>query len=180
MTYQAMCLTSWSGAQANTWILTILGQAPTEPVAIAAFQRMATTLVEWWDADNNTRTGQTERNYKTEADLSELLQLFLFNARIDDATSIMTPIVDLVDSNNPAKAHQFLKGLIGVEDRTLRSERFWSLWKLFAEKVRRATWLGAIDNEHACGRGMISTIFLGMSWNDNVRHWRSLEGTRTT
>ena len=49
--YLAMDATTWFGAEANARILAILGQAPTEAAAIAAFERLAHTLVGWWDAD---------------------------------------------------------------------------------------------------------------------------------
>jgi hypothetical protein len=49
------------------------------------------------------------------------------------------------------------------------------LWTPFADAVRQAKWLARIDNS-TTGSEMIAAIFLGASWNDEVLHWRSLEG----
>jgi hypothetical protein len=177
--YQAMDPTMWFGAEANRRILAILGQTPTEAVAIAVFERLAHTLVGWWDADDNRRRdrnrGRPERNYETESALTDLLENFLLRTSTVDATMIIKPIVNAVD-RYPNKAHRLLIGLIGVEDRQPNTPQFWSLWELFADEVRQATWLARIDDEHAKGSEMISAIFLGTWWKEEVRHWRSLEG----
>jgi hypothetical protein len=69
--YQAMDPTTWFGAEANGRLLAILGQAPTEAVAIAAFERLSHTLVGWWEADDDRRRDRhqkrPERNYETES-----------------------------------------------------------------------------------------------------------------
>lgn len=177
--YAQMDTSSWFGAEANKYILAILAQAPTKPEAIAAFERLAHTLVEWWDSDDDRRRDRyaehPERNYETEATLTNLLEEFLLRTSADSALSIVRPIVDAID-RHPDKVHWILLGLIAAEDRQPNTPQFWSLWKEFADGVRRATWLSRIDDEHAIGTGMVSAIFLGTWWKEEVRHWRSLEG----
>jgi hypothetical protein len=177
--YHVMDPTTWLGAEANGRILAILGQAPTETVAITAFERLTHTLVGWWDADDDRHEDQqherSERNYETESALTELLENFLLRTTIADATTIINPIIDAID-RHPDKVHWLLHGLIGVEDRQPNTLQFWSLWELFAHKVRRAKWLPRIDDEHARGGEMMSAIFLRSWWKEEVRHWRSLEG----
>jgi hypothetical protein len=167
--------TRWFGAEANKFILAILGQAPTEAVAIAAFQRLATTLVKWWDADDDRHQKRPERNYETEPVLTGLLEDSLLRTTTVDATTIIKPIVDAID-RHPDKVYWLLLGLISVEDRQPNTPQFWSLWEQFADGVRRASWLVRIDDEYASGSEMIAAIFLGTSWKEEVRHWRSLEG----
>lgn len=171
--------TRWFGAEANRRILVILGQAPTEPLAIEAFQRLATTFVEWWDSDDDRRRNRhqerSERNHEAESALSDLLQNFLLRASATAATAIIQPILEAVD-RHPDEVHWFLRRLITVEDRQPNTSQFWALWKLFADRVRRATWLKEIDRQHASGTAMISAILLGSGWKEDVRHWRSLEG----
>lgn len=166
-------------AEANVQILAILGQASSEPVAIVAFQRLAATLVEWWDADDDRRRDRRherpERNHETEFALTELLEHFLFRTTAENATTIIMPIIDAVD-RHPDKVHWFLLGLLGIEDRQPNTPQFWSLWKQFADKVRHAKWLEGIDSEYEHGAEMISAIFLGTRWKEDVRHWWSLEG----
>ena len=65
----------------------------------------------------------------------------------------------------------------GVEEGEPNTERFWFVWELFADSLRRARWLarlGAGDRQH--GSEMVSAIFLGSSWREDVRHWKSLDG----
>ena len=177
--YQAMDPTAWFGAAANGHILAILGQMPTEAVAITGFERLAHILVGWWDADENRHRNrnerQRERNYETELTLTKLLENFLLRTTTADATMIIRPIVDVIN-RHPDKVHRILEGLIGIEDRQPNTPQFWLLWELFADKVRLATWLAGIDGEYTSGTEMISAIFLGSGWKEDVRHWRSLEG----
>lgn len=165
-------------AKANVPILTILGQAPTEPAAVAAFQRLTQTLVAWWDADNDHRGDQhkrRQRNHEMEATVRGLLESFLLRTSADAAAALLQPILDAVD-RHPREVQWLLLGLISAEDRQPNTAQFWSLWRLFAERVRRAIWLSDIDREHWYGSEMISAIFLGTGWKEEVSHWRSLVG----
>jgi len=171
--------TTWFGAKAKGRIMTILGQAPAEAMAITAFDRLAQTLVEWWDTDDgqhrNRNERRRERNHETEPALSKLLQNFLLRTSAEAATTILQPILDAVD-RHPREVYGLLLGLIEVEDREPSTQQFWSLWELFADRVRRARWLAKIDSKYVRGSEMISAIFLGSGWKEEVRHWRSLEG----
>jgi hypothetical protein len=177
--YEGMDPSTWFGAEAEKRILAILGQAPTEAAAIAGFERLAHTLVWWWDADDNERGDRNkrreERNHWTESALSDLLQNFLLRISATAATRILQPILDAVD-RHPREVHWVILGLINAEDRQPNTSQFWSLWELFADRVRRAKWLESIDDEYGTGNEMISAIFLGSGWKEEVRHWRSLEG----
>jgi hypothetical protein len=176
--YLAMDPTTWFGAEANCRILAILGQAPTEAVAIAAFERLAHTLVGWWEVDDDRRRGEHPEhprgNYQTDAALAELLKDFLLRTTTSDAKRIMEPIVGAIEQH-PREVYRLLIGLISVEDRQPNTTQFWLLWEQFADGVRRAKWLARIDDEHARGREMIRAIFLGTWWKEEIRHWRSLE-----
>lgn len=169
----------WFGAEATGRILVILGEAPAEPAAIEAFGRSARTLVAWWDADEDRRNrkhqGRRDRNDQAELTQMALLEQFVLRAAEADTATIIVPIVNAVD-RHPGKIHWFVQGLIGVEDRQPKTSQFWSLWKLFADKVRCTDWLANIDEEHPTGGELISAMFLGSWWKEGVRHWRSLEG----
>lgn len=177
--YRTFDSTRGVGVVANKRVLTVLAQAPKEPVAIAAFQRFASTLTAWWDADDerrrNPRQKSVERDYHAESELSSLLENFLLRTTPAGAAAAVGPVVDAID-RHPDKVNWFLTGLIGFEDRQPNTGQFWSLWELFAQKVRRAEWLANVDREHSTGAEMISAIFLGKWWEVEVRHWRSLEG----
>jgi hypothetical protein len=168
----------WYGAQANGHIMTILERAPTESIAITAFQRLANILVGWWDADRNHLANadeQQDRHHEAESALTVLLERFLLRTPLAAATTILQPILDAVD-RHPHEVHWLLRGFIEAEARQPNTPQFWSLWMLFADKVRCADWLSEIDCEHVSGPEMVYAIFLGASWKDEIRHWRSLEG----
>jgi hypothetical protein len=177
--HETLDASRWFGAEANRYALAILVQAPSEHVAIAAFERLAHTLVGWWDADDERHssrdTRRHERNHQTEAALSNLLERFLLRTSMPAAARTVQPILDVVD-RHPRAISWLLQGLIGLEDREPNTPQFWSLWKLFAGAVRRARWLARIDEEHPTGGEVMSAIFLGTWWKKGVRHWRSLEG----
>ena len=156
------------GTEANRQIIEILGQAPTEPVAIEAFERLAHMLVGWWDDDGH-------RRHMNELALNRLLENFLLRTPIAEATKILQPILDAID-RHPREVHRLLRGIVSVEDRQPNTEQFWSLWKLFADRIRCGGWLEGIDDQRTGGPEMISAVFLGNFWKENARHWPSLEG----
>lgn len=156
------------GIEANRQIIAILGQAPTEPVAIEAFERLAHMLVGWWDDDGH-------RRHMNELALNRLLENFLLRTPIAEATKILQPILDAID-RHPREVHRLLRGIVSVEDRQPNTEQFWSLWKLFADRIRCGGWLEGIDDQRMGGPEMISAVFLGIFWKENIRHWPSLEG----
>jgi hypothetical protein len=107
--------------------------------------------------------------------LSDLFQKFVLKTSPEHATAIMQPILSGIDSY-PREIHWILLGLINIEDRQPNTELFWRLWELFADKIRYAEWLPGVDNEYPSGGEMVSAIFLGTYWKDDVHHWRSLDG----
>ncbi len=165
------------GAEANARILSILEAAPGEPAATDAFERLARTLVAWWDSDDDRRSShhRRERNFETEYAQARILQRFVLRTSLASATKILQPILDAVE-RHPKEAGQILDGLIYANDSNPNTPQFWSLWSLFAERVRVATWLPGIDGEYGQGKEMLSALFLGIHWKDGVRHWHGLEG----
>lgn len=165
------------GAEANTRILSILEAAPGESAATDAFERLARTLVAWWDSDDDRRSSyhRRERNFETEYAQARLLQRFVLRISLASASKILPPILDAVE-RHPKEAGQILEGLIYANDSNPNTPQFWSLWSLFAEQVRVAKWLPGIDGEYAPGKELLSALFLGIRWKDGVRHWRGLEG----
>jgi hypothetical protein len=174
--YQNLDLTEWIGSEANSHILSILIRTPEEPRAVDAFHRLAHVLVQWWDSDDDRRgERRIERSHEVESALTSLLEEFLLKTNPKAASSILQPILDALD-RHPREASWILQGVIGTEDRLHRTDQFWAVWELFASRVRTASWLIRIDDEHPRGSEVMATIFLTRYWKDDVRHWRSLEG----
>jgi hypothetical protein len=43
-------------------------------------------------------------------------------------------------------------------------------------RVKSASWVQWLDEEHPTGSEMLTAIFMNSYWKDDVRHWRSVEG----
>lgn len=177
--YQVMDPTTGFGVEANRLILAILRHAPTDELAIAAFERLARQMVDWWDSDDVGRSQRgkwpRERDFQAEAVLGELLADFLLRTSAATAATIVRPIADAID-RHPREVHPIVERLIVAEDHQPNPPQFWAVWQLFADGVRGARWLAHIDDDYARGRELISAVFLGTGWREEVRHWRSLEG----
>ena len=167
--HKHMCFdpTRGIGAHANTKLLAIYGAAPTEPMAIAAFERLAHTLVSWW---NN----RDEHRYTDEPTLRNALENFVLRTPAPEATRILQPVLDAID-RHPQEVFWLIQGLICAEDIQPNTGQFWTIWSLFADRVRSAQWLSKLDDKYAVGSEMISAIFLKNYWKEDTRHWRSLE-----
>ena len=111
----------------NIDILRILEWAPTESVAIEAFERLAHKLVKGWDAEENSHGNR-------EMELEHLLQNFLLRTPLMSAIKILQPILDATERHQ-AKVCKLIQGLVNVEKRQPNTSQFWSLWKLFADRV---------------------------------------------
>jgi len=172
--YDQLSLDEWHGAEAQNRILTILGKAPEQPLARKAFGRAAEELVKSWKSKHD-HDSRRRRNIEADISLANLIEQFVLRAPLETAINILTPIVDAVD-RHPDEVHNIVLGILHVEDREPHTPQFWEIWKLFADRAKRAPWIGRIDSRHSSGAEMIHALFLGTLWKDTTRHWRSLEG----
>jgi len=168
-------ITGVFGSEVHAMILAILGQAPNEPLAVAAHRRASQELVDCWSSKHDRSPDRRERKFHTEQAISTCIQQFLMRASDADAEQVLQPILDAVDSHL-REVHNVIQSLTSSEDRSPNTKHYWFLWNLFAERVKRAKWLAHLDREHPHGSEVLLTIFLTAWWKDNVRHWRSLEG----
>jgi hypothetical protein len=176
--YERMEVDDWFGAEANGQALAILGEIPTDQIAISAFARGAATLARWWTAREDERRGRRagrEHRHEAETALSDFLQKFILRTTPEAARSILQPILDTVD-RVPRDLHFFIRGLVIAEDRQANPQQFWFVWELFAERIRRAPWLHRLDDRYGTGQEVIAAILLAPGWKENARHWTSLEG----
>lgn len=168
-------ITETFGAEAFAKVLVILGQAPNESLAVAAYRRASEYLVDCWNREYSRSADRRDRNFESEQSISYCVQEFVMRAADVDAAQILQPILDAVD-RHPREIHSVVQGLTSTEDRNSNTKQYWFLWSLFAERIKHAKWLAQLENEHPYGSEVLSTIFLTAYWKDDVRHWRSLEG----
>lgn len=168
-------ITESFGAEALAKVLTILGKVPNEPLAVAAHRRASEDLLMCWNRGHDRSPNRRDRDFRREQAISDRIQQFVMRTSDADAEQILQPILDSVD-RHPREVHNVIQGLTSSEDSNPNTPHYWFLWKLFAERVKRAKWLAYLDAEHPHGSEVLSTIFLTAWWKDGVHHWRSLEG----
>jgi hypothetical protein len=170
--------TRWCGSKALLRLLVIAEKAADDHVAVALYQRASNTLVDWWDADEDRREDgghSRERPQHIDVHINELLVRFLLQAKPESLSTLLNPMLDAID-RHPRQVSWIIQGLMEREDRCKNPSSFWPVWSQFAARIRHAAWLEHLDDEHAAGAGVMSAIFFGLQWKDNVRHWESLEG----
>ncbi|MBY0293987.1 AAA family ATPase [Patescibacteria group bacterium] len=170
--YEKLDATGGNGAYANCRIISIMQESPTEPIAVECFQRATRILADWWKAE---RKGRGRSYHEIESQLMRVLEEFLFGTSADDAKAILSPILGSINEH-PDKIHWLVLGLLGVEDRAPKPDRFWFLWDQFADCIANAAWMKHIQGQYSHGENLVYAIFLVTRWKENVRHWKSLEG----
>jgi hypothetical protein len=166
---------SWEADETNSQILTIWNQMPKEPEAVDAFASTARRLASEWTTRHEHAASERNRNYEADTKQGSLLEHFVMKVQPAEAEHILQPLLDSVP-RAPRELYLFFLGVTGVEDREPNTDQFWFIWALFAARIEKCEWLAHVDDRHAQGADLLVVIFLGTSWKDGVRHWKSLEG----
>jgi hypothetical protein len=175
--YLSFDTTNWVGARTLGRLLTISRNAPHDDVAKKLYRISSETLRRWWQLDRQSRSGnRNQRSSDLESNIRQQLQRFVLKQPQDDAFDVMTPILEEME-HSPREVSWIVRGLISAEDMLFRPAAFWAIWNHFAARILHSSLLQGIDDSrHSRGRELISAIFLGFSWKDETRHWRSIEG----
>jgi alpha-L-rhamnosidase len=139
--------------------------------------RRLRSLACWtdWLARYDHQASERNRNHEADTKQGSLLEQFVMKVQPQEAEHILQPLLDLVPQA-PRELYLFFLGVTGVQDREPNTEQFWFIWRLFAARIEKCDWLTSLDDRHAPGADLLLVIFLGSSWKDGVRHWKSLEG----
>jgi hypothetical protein len=170
----------WIGGHALVRVLLIAKSAPTEPIAVQLFRRASETLQYWWGADRRRRGGDSDhsddRPHQIEPTINNLLERFVLQASVEDAQIVLEPILAEVE-RNPRRVSRIVRGLTSAEDSLFLPANFWAIWDQFATRIQNTKLNEKIDDSrYYSGDELMSAIFLGSWWKDEVRHWRSLDG----
>ncbi len=170
----------WIGAHTLVRVLLIAKSAPTEPVAVQLFRRASETLQYWWGADRRRRGRDSDRSddrpHQIDPTITTLLERFVLLVAPEDAQSVLEPILAEVEQN-PREVSGIVRGLTSAEDSLFRPANFWAIWDQFALRIQNSRLIENIDtSRYYSGDELMSAIFLGIWWKDEVRHWRSLDG----
>ena len=157
-------------AQTEAHIRTLLART------VSTGEPAAATLVAWWDAERHHRQHSREnRSYETEHALQKLVVEALFVVSDDDAAMIVAPILAAVDEH-PDKLSSPFEDTTFREDRAAATERYWSLWSMFAKQASQASWLANVDSKYSTGDQYLAAVFLSSNWKETTRHWKSIVG----
>jgi hypothetical protein len=96
------------GADARVRMLAILGRVPEDPAAVAAYARASRTLVAWWNSGND-REHRRDRNFHTEAAVSQRLQEFVMRTSSAAAQEVLAPVLDAIDRDS-REIHSTVQG----------------------------------------------------------------------
>ena len=133
------------GAHALKRMLVILGSAPQDPIAIAAFTRASSTLAGWWTSDDDRRSGG-HRHFHAESDVSQRIQEVLLRTSPDAAKRVLAPLLAAVDRHS-RELKFVMQGLTGLQDADPNTPQYWFLWQLIADAVKRAKWTARLDTD---------------------------------
>ena len=160
-------------SKAITYTLTVLGRAPSNPLAVAAFAEACQFVVDAWDPRYKDRMDYGSGGTRLET--LRLVEQFCMRASDENASQVLGAMLKAVD-RHPDQVYWFVLGLTQIEDVQPNTRHYWYLWQLFADQVKKGKWIGQLERTHHPARELLAAIFLTLGWKDNVRHWRSLEG----
>jgi energy-coupling factor transporter ATP-binding protein EcfA2 len=167
--------TRWFSADALLLITNIALGAPNEAGSLAVFSEAAATLVAWWHADRHDRDSHESTSYETQYALQKLVVEALFVVTDENAAAIVAPILAAVDEY-PGKVSSLFEDATFREDRAPATDRYWSLWSMFAQRASQASWLADVDSKYSEGKQYLTAVFLSSNWKETTRHWRSIVG----
>lgn len=161
-------------AKISSRMLAVLGEGPEDALSVAAFTRASEALVNGWEL-LDLKGSYPSGDYRDESVLSDTLEKYLMRVSFSSASKVLKPIVQVL-ARFPRETHYILDGLTVIEDRQPNTSHYWSLWGAFASGIKNAKWIAHLSEDHSTGHELISSIFLGVGWKSNIRHWKSLEG----
>ncbi|HEY4301457.1 MAG TPA: hypothetical protein VGM73_11310 [Candidatus Didemnitutus sp.] len=166
-------------------IMGLLVQAlPTDPLAIAFFEHVATTLARAWrdEMENGRRNSQSKfdddaegLDYEKEVMLSGHLAQFLLDLAATEALRVAAPVLDAALVHAKLGAG-FLGRLISAQDRRKPTPAFWALWQALVDRVFAAIAKKSSQPLPRALPDLLEQIFLGVDWKRDARDWPPLAG----
>jgi hypothetical protein len=168
-------LDDWPGRQAAGRILQVLGYQADSDLAIRFHRRIASSIVEDWDEELEDRSRRGDRDHRFNHEFFQRLACFLLKLEAEQARHMCEPFLATV-ARHPREVTDFIRDLVIEEDRCSGESPFWAIWQAFADAICAAPWIDRLDSRYGSGKELVSAIFFGGYWKENVRHWHRLEG----
>lgn len=170
-----LALDDWPGAQGAATILQVFGYQPDLDLATGFHRRIAQQIVDVWDEEREDQNRRGRRDHRFEQNCFQRIARFLLKLQGNEAHDVCAPFLGAVEKHPRDTAH-FFENLVVAEDRCASVSSFWELWQGFADAICEAPWIDRLELNYGYGRELVSAIFLGGGWKENIRHWRRLEG----
>lgn len=159
-------------------LLGVFGEQPEDPLSVIFFENIARLLAESWTSDSRRYSQSREENdhfnHQYNYRLYQNLAHFALAAEEADALRVISQLAAIA-GDNPGEAGTFLECLILAEDRDFRTDRFWKVWKLYADAFQQSD-VGSDLNEQNDKIEFLRRLLLNVNWNADTRVWRSLSG----
>ncbi len=174
-------LTNWPGRQVAAHLFTILGEQPTDPLAIKFFKHNAANLATRWIQDDERRrpgdefpNDEGELDHGIEHQLVDSLAQFVLQLPPTEAVAIIGPLF-VIATRFPEKAAEFVQWLITRQGERTPAPTLWLVWQKFADDFSASALPTSVDDKHSNSSKLLRELFLGENWGE-TRDWKPLHG----
>ncbi|MDE0401362.1 MAG: hypothetical protein OXL96_26490 [Candidatus Poribacteria bacterium] len=154
-------------------ILAMLVSHPAWDESRQIFSESAHWLAQVWQHDKYSLTSDERRDYQHELHVLRLVANFVLRLPIKEARPISSPLTEAT-TTHPEKVADFLCELVTCADNNT-NDCFWGLWQDIANAATDAPWTKHLENEYSSATSLVSWIFLGTYWRNDISHWKRLD-----
>jgi hypothetical protein len=164
----------WYARHVSLRTLVMLANQVDDPLARVAYVNAVQLLVR---ARSETDDDRRDKRHDCEWEMTSRRLIAKFALRLpqQDVLQFIAPILGMIVADHDEVA-ELLDDLVLAEDELGTIGTFWALWQAIADRARQSTWPTKLDGRHAEHDKLLKSLFLGIPWNDGVRHWKSLDG----
>lgn len=154
-------------------ILTMFSPHPSWDESRQIYSDAARWLAQVWLNDEHLLPDRKERDYQHESHVLRLIANFVLSLPIEEARRISTPLIEAT-TTHPKEVSDFLRGLVTCADNNA-SDCFWGLWQDIANAAADSPWTEHLEDKYSSALPLISWVFLGTYWRDDISHWKRLD-----
>lgn len=136
---------------------------------------IAKLIISTISAKIRIKSERHEVDYMVKHDFFEIYARFVLSAPQNDIADYLKPFLDSFDKSELNA--EVLKAFVYAEDQMNKYENFWSVWRLFKEKIVDVCKDG--DSQWHVAKIVRSYLFAEAMWRENVREWHSLKAEDT-
>lgn len=161
-------------------LLELFGEQPLDPLACQFFKRIAELVALTWLSKNRHLSDQGDEEdadcfrYEHKHHAHQHIARFALLSDEDSAMDIIAPLVAAA-SKCPEDAGNFIKRLVIAEDQSFKVDRFWRIWKKFADEFLHHNLGSDLEKSHG-KEEFLRMLFLNVEWNADSHTWKSLTG----